>query len=299
MIVIITLIVELGMLIVAKMAGVSDVGDIIATLLIIIFTMAFLTSVQNSELLGKYSKALMIGYWIRVFLLYFDLYGNNIYVLPNSGADTAMFYGGALRYMEYGGSTRTVFPLVMGTIFRFIGKNRLYGQFLVMLCSIASLVFLAHAMDDLSILEETKMKSYTVICLLPNFAILSSIFLRESIVTMFITLSVCMMVSWMTEGGNLKVVLAIASSMAAAYFHSGSIGITIGCLLTVLIYDPWKHRIRVSGAQLFLAITLAIGVSFVFLRSGNSFLSKFGNINSLDDIANTSRIAGSTLVMPV
>ena len=294
MLAIIILIFELGLLAAMNGTGITDVGGVAATGLILVFTLGFAASVQNSDRLRKCSNALILGYLLRVFLLYFDLYANNIFVLPNSGADAEMFYAGALRYMESGGATRTVFPLVMGTIFRFIGQNRLYGQFLVMLCSVVSLVVLAYTMEDLDISDESRKRVFMIVCLLPNFAILSSIFLRESMVTMFVTISACLMVSWIVKGGNLKVPLAIAASIAASYFHSGTVGITIGCVLAVLIYDQKERRVRLSGGHILLAIVVALGASFVYLRYGNWLLSKFNAFDSLEDIANTSEKGGSS-----
>ena len=92
----------------------------------------------------------------------------------------------------------------------------------------------------------------------------------------------------------MKVLVALCSSVLASYFHSGSIGITIGCLLCLLLFNQNERAIRFSGRNILLVMIIAFGVSYVFLRYGSNLLSKFGNVDSIEDIANTNELGGSS-----
>lgn len=297
MIAVLTLLLEFVVLAIIKGSGVLVISNVLATVLIMLFSVSFVAAVQNSKILYKYTSAIIIGYLLRLFLLYFDLYGNGIYVLPNSGQDADMFYRQATSLILTGVPNReTNFALLLIAVFQRIGANRLYGQFLLMLLSEVAILMTIHTIDTLSVPNESKSRVAVLLNVLPNFAILSSIFLRESLVTVLITISACCMVKWMKGGNAALFVCAIVSSIFACLYHSGSIGITIGCIMCLLIYDRHERRIHLTGSGMILAIVFAIAASFVFLRYGDRLMGKFGNVDSLEDIANTRDAAGSSYV---
>lgn len=298
MIAIVVLIAELSLLTVIKAIGIA-INDIHASLLILAFSAAFLATVQRNRRLRIYKTQILLGYILRIAILYFDLYGNRIYVLPNSGADADMFYYGAVRYMNYGGFTRTLFPLVMGTLFRIIGSNRLFGQFLVTLLSVISLCLLVYSLDELEISRERSVKVIGIAALLPNLAILSSIFLRESIVAVFVTFSVYCFVLWSNRAKERYFILALLFVLPAAIFHSGTAGMIPGYLAIRFVYDKKAKALRIRFVNIIAAIVLAIGIGYLLINYSEFLLSKFGRIDSIDDIANTNDSAKSSYVQYV
>ncbi len=293
MIAIAAIIGELLFLATLKAIGIS-IDDITASFLILFFSIAFLTAIQKNKILQRYKLQLMLGYLLRISLLYFDLYGNSIFVLPNSGADADVFYYGAVRYMNYGGFTRTIFPLVMGTLFRVIGENRLYAQFLVMLFSMISLCLLVYSLNELSISTETGIKVIGITALLPNLAILSSIFLRESMVAMFVSFSIYFFVLWYCRKYERYFIIALLFVLPAAVFHSGTAGMLPGYLAIRLLFDKNTGRIRVRFTNVIAAAILAVSMGYLFINYSDILLSKLGNVDSLEDIANVSDRAGSS-----
>ena len=295
MISIVALIAELLLLIAIKSIGIT-INDIGVSALILGFSISFFASVQRNRILRECKLQLLLGYFLRIFFLYFDLFGRNIFVLPNSGADTEMFYVGSVYYMNYGGSTRTYFPLVMGTLFRLIGSNRLYNQFLLMLLSMVSLCLLVYMLSELGLSREQKIKVVGITALLPNLAILSSVFMRESLVAVFVTLSIYFFVLWIQRKRELFYILALIMILPASLMHSGAAGILPGYLAIRLIYDKNTKTIKMKFTNLFVAIVLAIGVGYVFINYGDFLLSKLGNVDSLEDIANMNDMAASSYV---
>ena len=294
MIAIVMLLIEFVLLMAIKSSGVMDIGDIAATALIFVFLISFIVSIKNSDRYSKYASAILLGFLLRIFFLYFDLYAKDFFVLPNSGADSEVFYRSVSESVFSGRNRTWSFSNLMSHLFNLIGVNRLYAQFLLTLFSIVAILFSVSIIDQIDITNNAKQKSIWILCLLPNFAILSSLFLRESLVMAFISISTYLMISWMLYGGSYKIICAIVSSMAACYFHSGSIGITIGCILCVMLYDRNSQKIHLSGSRFFISIILALGASFVFLRAGNTLLGKFGALTEIDDIAKTNTSGGSS-----
>lgn len=292
---VIVLLIEIIILIIIKSIGVLEIDNIAASLLIFIFSFSFLYDIQNSHKLCAYSEPLSLGLLLRLFLLFFDLFGTSIRTLPQSGADSASFYYNARELALHGSANReSAFAKTMSFVFRVIGVNRLYGQFLLMLLSIISLVFFILIVDGLEIKDFSKMRAVWLVCLLPNFALLSSIFLRESIITALITLSAYCIIQWMSDGNSLLAIAAIALSTCSCLFHSGCIGITIGCIVCIMLYDYQEHRIHVSVGGALLTVLIAFVAAFVYLSYGDSLLGKFGTVETLSDIANTRAVGGSS-----
>ena len=227
--------------------------------------------------------------------MYSDLFGKNIRGLPQSGADSSVFYRTSTELALYGKTDRSSgFITFMYKIFSFIGVSRLYGQFLLMLLSIAAIIIFILTLDGLKINEKSKTNSAWIICLLPNFALLSSLFLRESIVVFLITFSIYYMNAWMDGGSALLFIGAITFSAIACYFHSGCIGITIGCIVCLLLYDKKEKKIHPTITGFLLAFAIAFGISYFFLNYGESLMGKFIGVESIADIANTNQAGGSS-----
>ena len=296
----IILIIEATFLHAIKTMGIVRIDNNLASILILVFSISFVASVQNSIRIKDYSRQIVAGYALRILLLYFDLFGNNIRILPQSGADTMMFFGAAERWALYGiESGRGFFVYVMWRVFEFIGVNRLYSQFLLMLLSIASLILFVLIIDELVFNDETKEQATWILCLLPNFALLSSIFLRESLVTFLITFSIYFFIKWSRGRGTIFFLLAILISVSSCLFHSGCIGITIGYVICSLLYDPYEQKIHASLNGVIMAFIFALGMAFLFLNYGDSLLGKFTRLETMKDIANTRSGAGSSYVQYV
>ena len=286
---------EIVVLVISKALGNVEISSAFATLLIVLYSLSFFVSIQRDLTLSNYFNQIALGYLIRVALLFIDIFGRKIITLPQSGADSAMFFRASRELVLYGSTNRSgSFIDVMAFVFNIIGISKLYGQFLLMLLSVFSIVITIRTIDGFDIKDDTKASVSWTICMLPNFALLSSIFLRESIVVLLITISACGITTWVSIGNRFSFAIAILSSIIACIFHSGSIGIVIGCVLCILVYDNYERKIHISILGGLLATVVAVGISYFFLQNGEEFLGKFLNISSIEDIANTSTLGGSS-----
>mgnify|MGYP000497214018 FL=1 len=76
-----------------------EITDGIAIIMIIVYSIVFLGYVTSNKKLRKYKGALIAGYFMRIGLLFLDIYGKKIYVLPNSGYDSEMYFRCAVEYV--------------------------------------------------------------------------------------------------------------------------------------------------------------------------------------------------------
>lgn len=263
---------------------------------VFLFSLFFMLFVQRNKRISKYTTPFILGYYFRVFLLFFDLYGKTIYRLPNSGADTELYFHSAINFSQYGAAGRGgIFSQVTGTIMKLSGTDRLFPQFSVVLfamIAIRYMIFTLDLFDDLD--EQAKKRAVYLVCLLPNFAILSSIFLRESSVTMFLSISLYCFFRWVKEKKSMFFILAFVSCMIGAVYHSGSVGVAIGYIGVLMLYDPKREKLKLSFKRIIPAMLLLAGMAVLYTSYGGLFFSKMDNLEEISDIANISDLGGSS-----
>ena len=133
-----------------------------------------------------------------------------------------------------------------------------------------------------------------IISLLPNFAILSVIFLREAPVAMFITISLYCFLRWFSGLSLVNLICAILFDLAAMSFHGGSIGVLIGYVAVVFLYDRVDARVRISVKSVFFATIILFIISYLYFNYADVFFGKFSGVESIEDVANTLERGGSS-----
>lgn len=269
----------------------------LATISMIIVSFAVMLDISRSPILQRFQTELSLGVLWRAFLVVFDRYGQSIFVLPNSGFDSNMYYRNAALFASTGVAGRGgPFSILMGSVFRLTGVSQLYGQFVIALFSIIAIIMLVKILDEVMDEKDYDIKKNIVliVALLPNYAILSSIFLRESVVSMCVACSVYYIVRWMNGYRFVNFVIAFFFVLIASIFHSGSIAIAIAYILFVFIFDKRKNRIRFSIKNLFVTMLLLAVVFYLYLNYGDVLFNKMLNVSSLSDIGSTYSEGGSS-----
>ena len=294
MLLILVLLFETFTLAFLKEFGTVEAPNPLVLIFLSIATVAFILDLIRSRRFREIQSELALAYIWRLFMLLFDRFGNMIYTLPNSGSDSEMFYYGAIRYMQSGGWTRGFFVNVTGTLMRVVGTNQLFIQYLLMLCSIVTLYAFAEILRICRVDRAIYKNTILVVGLLPNVAILSSLFLRESIVAMFVTLSLACFMRWLNRYGEYWYWVAFVFVFFAARFHSGTVGVALGYIVVRFIYDKKNQRIHVKARNLIPTILFALIFAFLFLNYSDKLFGKMAGVESIEDIANTNTKGGSS-----
>lgn len=264
---------------------------------IMVVSSGVMIDISRSSTLRHYQKEISLGLLWRVFLIVFDRYGQGIFQLPNSGADSGMFFRNAALYASTGVASRGgFFSIFMGQIFRLTGVSQLYGQFIITLFSIVAIVMLAKTldkiMDDMD--YDIKKRIVLVVALLPNYAILSSVFLRESVVSMCVACSAYFIVRWMNGYRFINFVIAFLLVLFGTAFHSGTIAVAIAYILIVFMFDRRNNKVRMSLKNLPIVVALLGIVFYLYLNYSEILFGKMLNVSSLADVGSTSSAGGSS-----
>ena len=284
MVPILTLIIDCLIMMFLNKPGVSEASDVVVVSLITLFSVAYLFYLMTNKRMRDIAFPLFWGYILRIVLIY--IYINNIYTLPHSNSDDIGFYNDAVQYahgyeISYGGA----FSKTMGTLFSWFGTSKLFGQFLLMLCSVVTIHVAASTLDEVVEDKNTKKISMYILCLLPNFAILSCIFRRESVITMLVTISLFYFVRWFVRKKEMYFFVSLAFVMLGTLFHSGVIGLAIGYIVARLLYDNKRSKLKISAKGIILAILFMFVFIFLYNNYSDTLFSKFQGVENIEDVA--------------
>lgn len=290
----ITLFIEFLVLAFMKSSSYEERPAALIIVFIALFSFSFLYDVSRSAVLRKYSAPLFCGYLFRLFLLFFDMYGRNIYSLPGSGADSEMFYYNAVQFINGLNGYSGAFITLTGTIMKWVGVSRLFVQFILMLFSMVAIIFAAKTMEYVVADKRTKQAAMFILCLLPNFAILSCIYLRESVIAMLLSISFYCFVRWVNRGREGFFWFAFVFVFAAARFHSGVVGVAMGYIVARLLYDKRKGRFELATRSMISAAFFLFIFAYLYLNYADTLFGKMVNIESVEDIASGVGRGGSS-----
>ena len=241
-----------------------------------------------------------MGYFFRILLLYYDVYSNDPFNLPLVGgpltSDPYYFYQAALGYSQgvssgYGG----IFPRVLGVIFKFSCDSRLWAEFWVLLASIGTILVFANIITELDVSNNARIKGMYLISLLPNYAMMSAILRRETVITLFVSISFYYFLKWMKGQNDIKsIILSIVFALVASLFHGATGLIFAGYILVMIIYSPKQKRFILDSKNILCAIAFIAIVLFLYSRYGSVFFDKIEKKLGAGVLASTADKGGSS-----
>ncbi|MGK7376262.1 hypothetical protein ACSFXN_00375 [Planococcus sp. 1R117A] len=217
---------------------------------------------------------IFIGFVVRVFVLFIDLYIPSITIF-SSGTDTEYFHEVSLliangMYPLEDGATNYV-PF-LSAIYYMIGDQRPFVQFLNVAFWVFSAIYLLKAMIHLKTDKKLMFIALLIFSAMPNSIFMSSILLRESLIIFLITVSLYFFVRWFTDGGFFHFLLAVVLALMSMLFHSGMIGFVAAYVLAFLFLSTKTSK--KSGQTILYLLFFAALFAFIFLNA-EMFLGKF------------------------
>jgi len=267
--------------------------DWVSLLIIFLNSLAFIFVLVKDAKNKKEYLILLLAYIFRILLMLWDIYGREIFILPNSGNDSEAFHYHALAFSSGLGSGRGgMYSTVVGIIYSVFGPQRIVAQYFNVLLGMYSIITINKIMNFLKINSRIQTRLLIFVSFMPTLAILSSILKRESIITALVTVSLLYFLKWIRTGKLNSFLFAIFLPVVAATFHSGAVAMTLAYMVYFIIYDPKKNTYDFS-VKTFMALTCFIGLFFLVNHTLGEFIfGKFDIYDTMEDvIANAGRRA--------
>lgn len=264
---------------------VNDTSNTIPILLILIHSLLTMTILISKK---KNHIIFLIAYFSRLGSMFWDLFARDIYILPNSGADTENFYQQSLFFSE---NTKNLFSYdgelyskIIGVIFSFIGPQRIIGQYINVLIGLSIVSILYKIFKELEISEGTSKCVLLIAAILPNSLIMSSIFLREIFPTYFVAASFYFFIKWIKEPVYINMTLSFVFLGIASTFHSGLVGMSLGYVFAYLFYYRRDNKFYFNSKTITSFVLIFILSILTLTIFKDSIFQKFQNVSNLEDI---------------
>ena len=226
------------------------------------------------------------GVLFRLALLFWSEYYSHIFTLPNSGADEFTYYYNAMSNLVKDKSF-TGYASFYAWQARIYGLSKVFGKYINLLFSISAITILRKILIRLRISRNVQTITLAFACLLPNYAILSSLLLRESVLVLLIAIAVYCLICWWQEGRLRYVAMSLAAALVGAWLHSGVIAYALGIFCVVLSTKRTArghHFVFSSVRTIGLTVAATAVILFVLLRVETGLTIYFRGADSLADI---------------
>lgn len=230
---------------------------------------------------------LLFSLVFKVSLLLWDYYGTSIYTLPNSHRDSESFHRGAVYFARHYTQKVENYSYVIGWIYRFFGVQRITAQYSNIILSFAGIDIFERITNIFKINTEGKRRALIIAALLPNYAIMSAILIRECIISVILCLALYYYALWWENGTLTYMVIAELISLGACWFHSGAIAVTIGMAISLIITRKdidGDRYLRIGISSIIFSVLLFVVFMFLFDFLSDSLLKRFHglDLNTID-----------------
>lgn len=225
-------------------------------------------------------KFIIVASIIRFLIMLWNVYGRDTYLLIGVGTDTEGFYHSAdlisknlalLNMPIYG----EYYSKYLGLLFSLTGSSYLLGSYLNYLYGLFAIRFLNDILKDII---DAKNTAYTVGILLFVYApinmILCSSLRRESIIILFVLISLKMLFQWLKTAKISYAVLSIVFLLISSIFHAGIVGLFLGYVFLFLFYDPQKHSHTFSFKTVASGVLILMTTILIITQYSSVFLNK-------------------------
>ena len=276
--------------------------DLEALSLIIFFINALVTlyslgKVVKEKECRELNAFFMLSCIGRIMFMLWDIYAQDIFVLPNAEGD-AQAYASIATSFAYGGRRGLVdfgyFPYYMSLFYRVFGVQRINAQFINIYLSMCSLVMVYRILTMLNIRSSAKNKTIELLCILPNYMLISSVFLQESYVTFMIVSAVYFFTKWWTTNKAVYFPIAMVFSVLGSLIHMGGLVPIVGFVAMFFFVRNSERKLDIKPSQVVLtagAVVLGLALLTTF---GGDILGKTGGKLDAESLTSYGALSDSS-----
>ena len=217
---------------------------------------------------------------VRLIIMFWNVYGRKILLLPGVGTDTEGFYHSASLISQnlellYSSLYGAYFAKYLGIVFYLTGPSYLLGSYINYLYGLLVIRFVNDIVQSIiSTDDAVYTKGMYIFAFAPTSMILFSSLRREAIMILFAVLSLKMLFRWTEIGNNRYAVLAVVFLLVSSVFHAGMIGLALGYIFLLLFYNPKSKSYSFNAKTIGAGILISVLAIIVVAEYSSLFLQK-------------------------
>lgn len=246
-------------------------AEFISLILVFINSLILLLYIyQNKFLRSKW--IISVSVFLKLFILISSYY--DLFPIMFTGADSIRFDTQALQiwrfpYLlehKYG----TLYQPFLGYLYLLIGPQKMMAQYVNVILSTFGLILFDYMLYRLNVLRKYAKICMAILALSPVTVILSSVLMRDALVTNFFLYSICFFVLYVQRKGLFNILFSFLFLMLASAFHSGVFPFVVGILFYILL----DKRKNATVIKILSCLIVFIGI-FAF---SDVLFSKFSGL---------------------
>ena len=262
-------------------------NDLLAVLFIFFNAVIFFYVFVKSTNHRIFVILLFVAYFLRIALMFFDIYGNDIFLLPHSGSDSYHYHILGIEVSErlwsIGQVEKGNYTIFLGVLYKIFGPNRIVSQYVNVVFGMCIPLLLLKISKLIKIDNKKLTIPFIITCFFPQFLFFSAILLRESIMIFFIALSLYYLIKWYLSEKFIFFIYSISAILVASIFHAGILFIGLIYIMFIALFDAKQRKLRLSPKAIIslmasVVIVVLLNVFFrevffeKFIRFENGFL---------------------------
>lgn len=258
--------------------------DLVSWYIVFFTSIIFLTWVFFKYKDSTILTIIYVGYLLRILLLIWDINFQHVFTLPGSGYDTEMFYARALRMFYQPEVHAERYSALVFRIFQLFGPQRIIAQYINLLLGMNSVIIAVNIVKQYKKDKNTEMIILLFGLLMPYFAIMNVLLLREALIVFFIISSLYFYILWFKDGKSWGIVMAVTCILLASTQHSGSFAIAIGYAIGLIFYDRKSksfHFKLKSISWILISFLFVYVIDYIF---GSTVFGQFQRIEGIGDL---------------
>lgn len=277
MIVFVFLIIVLLVGVVIDTKEVNEIYSIYSVLVLSIIVIIYTIKSQK-----RFTTVLISAFLIRCVVLLVDYY--KVFPIIGSGSDTEFFYqisvskalGKPVDYL-------TNYTVFLTYLFKLIGPQRLFAQFINVLCSYGTIIYIIKAIELAGVKKSRTLLPYVLIAsFTPQVIFFSGILLRESLITFFLSISVFYCLKYLQTRRVSYFIFVMCSIFVCTFLHTGMIMGVLGFPIVVMLYDKRRAKLSLSVKRI-VSVVLLVFILSVIISTTDMFTGYIDSIIKGED----------------
>jgi len=270
----------------------------LTSLLLLFVNSGFVISLLSKSVAKKDEKQivnmLIFSFALHICCMLWDVYCKDIFLLPNAEGD-AIGYESVANSFAFGRRKDLVdlrdYSFWAGQIYKCIGRDPVTVQFLNIVFAMYSIVLIHKSAIILNISFQYRRLMVMLLCFLPNSIVITSIFLRESLIAFCVCMSIYCFTVWWKYNRMYMFVFSILFSFLGGCFHVGGLACAVGYLAMCIFISGPHRKLAISGKSILKYAALLFIALFILSANKETFFSKIDGDVTAENIVSK---AGAT-----
>lgn len=268
-----------------------------AIIVAIVFTIEFLFNLLLSDDTQRRSIILFFifaaAFLVRIYYIYYDI--NIQEIDPGDCHDFRVsaenfFYTNRFIFRnreDFSGTT-----LIMGMICKVFGPHRMIIQYFNSLCFMGASFITYSLLQSFKVDFQWRILILTWMMFSPQNIKNTSISNREGFISLFIVLSLFFFKIYIDHNRIYDLIYSISFILLSALLHSGTIGILVGYIFYLSLYDRNSKIFMINLKSVILFIFFAVSFYYLYTTMGDMIFEKISGVENIEDITSHNRSKG-------